>query len=256
MIPKIIHYCWFSQDELPLQAQKCIASWKKWMPDYEIRKWTLEDFDANSVVLTKEALETRKWAFLTDYVRQYALYNCGGIYMDSDVMLYSSLCPLLDGDFVSACEYHPNKDELQRNEINKILDGNGKRIGSEMKVFGIGVQAAVLASVKGHVVPRKVMDFYTKYDLAQILEKKLTAPTSIAYNMEEFGFLYKDEEQVLPEGIHLYPSRVISNYDQKNKDSVAVHWCAGSWTRRTIVQRVKHTLNTFVLYRKIRDVLK
>lgn len=85
MIPKLIHYCWLSNDPLPADIQAYIDGWKKLMPDYEIVKWDTNHFDVNSVPFVKQAFEHRKWAFAADYIRAYALYNQGGIYLDSDV---------------------------------------------------------------------------------------------------------------------------------------------------------------------------
>lgn len=85
MIPKIIHYCWFGGKPLPEKAIICINSWKKYLPDYRIIEWNESNFDINSNKYVKEAYEKHKWAFVTDYVRLYALYTVGGIYMDTDV---------------------------------------------------------------------------------------------------------------------------------------------------------------------------
>lgn len=85
MIPKIIHYCWFGRGQMPDLALKCIESWHKYMPDYQYKLWNEDNFDVNSVSYVKEAYEARKFAFITDYVRLYALYTEGGIYMDTDV---------------------------------------------------------------------------------------------------------------------------------------------------------------------------
>lgn len=85
MIPKIIHYCWFGRGQMPDLALKCIESWHKYMPDYEYKLWNEDNFDVNSVPYVREAYEARKFAFVTDYVRLYALYTEGGIYMDTDV---------------------------------------------------------------------------------------------------------------------------------------------------------------------------
>ena len=85
MIPKIIHYCWFGRGEMPEIAMNCIASWHKFMPDYGYKLWNEDNFDINSVPYVKEAYEARKFAFVTDYIRLYALYTEGGIYMDTDV---------------------------------------------------------------------------------------------------------------------------------------------------------------------------
>ena len=85
MIPKKIHYCWFGRGPMPPMALKCIESWHRFMPDYEYKLWNEDNFDVNSVPYVKEAYEARKFAFVTDYVRLYALYTEGGIYMDTDV---------------------------------------------------------------------------------------------------------------------------------------------------------------------------
>ena len=95
MIPKIIHYCWFGRGKMPELAQKCIESWHKHMPDYEYKLWNEDNFDVNSVPYVKEAYEARKFAFVTDYVRLYALYTEGGIYMDTDVEVLKSYDDLL-----------------------------------------------------------------------------------------------------------------------------------------------------------------
>lgn len=85
MIPKIIHYCWFGRGELPELAKKCIDSWQKFLPEYEIKVWNEDNFDLDLYPYTREAYDSRKFAFVTDVVRLYALYTEGGIYMDTDV---------------------------------------------------------------------------------------------------------------------------------------------------------------------------
>lgn len=95
-IPKIIHYCWFGNNELTPLAKKCILSWKKHLPEYEIKVWNEESFDINSNVYVKQAYENKKWAFVSDYVRLYAIYNDGGIYMDTDVEVIKPLDKFLN----------------------------------------------------------------------------------------------------------------------------------------------------------------
>lgn len=91
MIPKIIHYCWFGGKPLPSMAKKCITSWKKHCPEYIIKRWDESNFDVNCCAYVKEAFESKKWAFITDYVRLWAMYNYGGIYMDTDVEVLKNL---------------------------------------------------------------------------------------------------------------------------------------------------------------------
>ena len=104
MIPKKIHYCWFGRNPLPPLALKCIASWKEYCPDYEIKEWNEDNFDLNCNAYVREAYEARKWAFITDYVRLYALVNEGGIYMDTDVEVLKPLDSLLQYEAVSGFE--------------------------------------------------------------------------------------------------------------------------------------------------------
>ena len=104
MIPKIIHYCWFGGNPLSDDAKRYIASWKKYCPDYEIREWNESNFDINENDYCREAYEQKKWAFVTDYVRLKALYEYGGIYMDTDVEVVKPLDPLLSYDALSGYE--------------------------------------------------------------------------------------------------------------------------------------------------------
>lgn len=95
MIPKIIHLCWLSGDPYPEDVKICLDSWKINLPDYDIWVWDTSRFDVNSTIWTKQAFENRKYAFAADYIRLYALYNYGGIYLDSDVIVYKSFDSLL-----------------------------------------------------------------------------------------------------------------------------------------------------------------
>ena len=95
MIPKTIHYCWFGRGKMPQLSVDCIASWHKYMPDYEYKLWNEDNFDVNSVPYTKEAYEARKFAFVSDYVRLWALEREGGIYMDVDFETYKPFDDLL-----------------------------------------------------------------------------------------------------------------------------------------------------------------
>ena len=104
MIPKIIHYCWFGGNPLPELAQKCIASWKKYCPDYEIKEWNESNFDLNCCDYVREAYEAKKWAFVSDVARLYAMVTEGGIYMDTDVEVVKPLDSLLQYHAVSGFE--------------------------------------------------------------------------------------------------------------------------------------------------------
>ena len=91
MIPKKIHYCWFGGNPLPELALRCIESWKKYCPDYEIIRWDESNFDVECCDYVKEAYEAKKWAFVSDYARFKILYEHGGLYFDTDVEIIQSL---------------------------------------------------------------------------------------------------------------------------------------------------------------------
>lgn len=101
MIPKIIHYCWFGRGPLPELAQKCIASWKKYLPDYEIKEWNEDNFDVNIIPYTAEAYQAKKYAFVSDYARFWILYKYGGIYFDTDVEVIRPIDDIVErGNFM------------------------------------------------------------------------------------------------------------------------------------------------------------
>lgn len=111
MIPKIIHFCWFSGDAYPSLIDRCIKSWRKHLPDYEIKLWDADSFDFDSVRYVKEALENKKYAFVSDYIRLYALYNYGGIYLDSDVLVFKRFDELHDLKFFTGVEFRSMEKE-------------------------------------------------------------------------------------------------------------------------------------------------
>lgn len=103
-IPKIIHYCWFGGNELPENAKKCIESWKKYCPDYQIMEWNETNCDLDCCAYVREAYEAKKWAFITDVVRLHVLVEHGGIYMDTDVEVLKPLDGILSYAAVSGFE--------------------------------------------------------------------------------------------------------------------------------------------------------
>ena len=90
MIPKIIHYCWFGNGELSELAKKCIGSWKKYCPDYEIKQWNETNFDISECKYMKQAYEAKKWGFVPDYARNKIIYENGGFYFDTDVEIVNN----------------------------------------------------------------------------------------------------------------------------------------------------------------------
>ena len=104
MIPKKIHYCWFGRGEKPKLARKCIASWKKFCPDYEIIEWNEDNFDMNENAYVRYCYENKKWAFLSDYARLAIVYREGGVYFDTDVELIAPIDGLLQHEAFFAFE--------------------------------------------------------------------------------------------------------------------------------------------------------
>ena len=104
MIPKVIHYCWFGGNPLKPLALECIESWKKFCPDYEIKQWNESNFDVNCIPYTREAYAAKKWAFVSDYARLWALVNFGGIYMDTDCELVKPIDTFLHLESMSGFE--------------------------------------------------------------------------------------------------------------------------------------------------------
>ena len=104
MIPKIIHLCWLSGDQYPNKIEKCLSSWEKYLPDYEVMLWDTNRFDLDSSIWVKQAFEKKKYAFAADYIRFYALYHYGGVYLDSDVEVLKSFNDLLDLPYFMGAE--------------------------------------------------------------------------------------------------------------------------------------------------------
>ncbi len=96
MIPKIIHYCWLSGDPVPAKLQRYMDTWKKRLPDYEFMLWDKSRFDIDSCKWVRQAYDAKKYAFAADYIRFYALYHFGGIYLDMDVQVLKSYNPFLE----------------------------------------------------------------------------------------------------------------------------------------------------------------
>lgn len=116
MIPKVIHYCWFGGKPLPELALKCIKSWKKFLPDYEIKEWNEQNFDVNINSYTREAYEAKKYAFVSDFARFWILYHHGGLYFDVDVEVIKPLDKIIaEGPFLGREDTNHRELKLQVN---------------------------------------------------------------------------------------------------------------------------------------------
>ena len=133
MIPKIIHYCWFGHNPLPELAKKCIASWKNYFPDYEIKEWNESNFDVNAIPYTEEAYKQKKYAFVSDYARFWILYHYGGLYFDTDVEVIKPMNEIIEKGPFMGCENTAKKR-------NKVGDSSGLELGVNPGL-GIGTTA-------------------------------------------------------------------------------------------------------------------
>lgn len=235
---KTIHYCWFGRGEKPKLVCKCIESWKKFCPDYKIVEWNEDNFDISSSRFVSEAYEDRNFAFVSDYIRAFVLYNYGGIYLDTDVELLKNFDEFLsdkvflgfeEGDFVATC---------------------------------------VMGVEKGHELMKMYLDHYdnsvyfnedgTKYtDTNVVLLTRL---------LEEKGLERNNCRQTVGD-ITVYPRTYFSPYDYINgisyitDESVAIHHFAQLWLPKSV--RLKTELKRKIVkliggesLKKIREMRK
>ena len=250
MIPKIIHYRWFGGNEMPKDQKKYIDGWKKLLPDYKFKCWNENDFNIDGCQFTKDARNAGKWAFVADYVRLYALFTIGGVYMDTDVKLFKSFNSYLNCSFFSSFENHLNGE-------SQFIDQDGNRLDcSKIKIPEMGIMSAVIGAEKGSVFIKDVLDFYNSHSFDYIFSNRLTIPTTLSYCAEKYGFKYIDKYQILDAGIVIYPTTVFSNYDQQNKESVTVHFCAGSWSDKSLYKKIRGRLYRIKWLRNIVKSIK
>lgn len=237
MIPKVIHYVWLSDEKKPAIIEKCIASWKKCLPDYEFKLWTLKNVPAHHWV--SEAVALRKWAFATDYIRAYAVYNEGGIYLDSDVFLKQSLDGFLGNRFFSAIEW--NKDFFNGTDQAKYIGEDGHLADPAHCVAGLNVNAAIFGAEKGHPLLKSVLDFYDSnhFVFEEKLDSRFLAPVVFSKEAEKFGFVYKLQDQILENDARLYLHSVFaSNLASARSDSAAIHLCTSMWRDYSFMEKL------------------
>lgn len=206
MIPKVIHYCWFGRGEMPALATMCITSWKSFLPDYQIYLWNEDTFDINSNPYVKEAYEARKFAFVTDYVRLHALYQFGGIYMDTDVEVLKNLDNLLH------------------------LPGfSGFESDTEMPT-------GIMASEQfGKWAKEQLQQYQGRHFLRPDGSFDLTTNVEIISSvMTNNGFILKNSYQVYKDCMHIFPKdyfcpKARSGLITITPNTYCIHHFAGSW---------------------------
>ena len=224
MIPKIIHYCWFGRGPLPELAQKCIASWKKYLPDYEIKEWNEDNFDVNIIPYTAEAYQAKKYAFVSDYARFWILYQYGGIYFDTDVEVIRPIDDIVERGNFMGFETDP-KPQL-------------KEDASEASVNpGLGIIKKMLDFYEGkHFVYEAVMrnQITVVHIATQVLREN--GLKNVAGIQEVAGcFIYPSE--------YFCPINVTTGRIHVEKNTRTIHHYAGTWvdkkfSMKEIVKRV------------------
>ncbi|MBD5435325.1 MAG: glycosyl transferase [Treponema sp.] len=211
MIPKIIHYCWFGGKQLPELAQKCIASWKKFLPNYEIIEWNEGNYDVRKIPYTAQAYDAGKYAFVSDYARFDILYRHGGVYFDTDVEVIRPLDGILARGAFAGVESadHPSR----------VLNA------------GLG-----LASPAASPVYREILD---SYETASFLNDDgsmnlTTVVERVSGIFRRHGLSDKNEIQQVA-GITVYPAEYFCPKDFETgalhitENTYSIHWFDGSW---------------------------
>lgn len=215
MIPKTIHYCWFGDKKLPSLAKKCIHSWKKYLPDYEIKMWNESNFDVNIIPYTKEAYESKRYAFVSDYARYWILYHYGGVYFDTDVEVLK-----------------PMNEILERGAYM----GFESSIESEALYVNAGLGMAVEA---GNPFLKEMLAIYSRlhfinpdgsYNLKSIV--KYTSEVLVTKGLVRTNKIQKTCD------IYIYPKEYFNPYNYRTKKfeltnkTYTIHYFAGSWITR------------------------
>lgn len=231
MIPKIIHYCWFGGSDVPASVKACIATWKKFCPDYEIRLWDESNFDVNSHPFVKKAYECKAWAFVTDYVRLCIIYENGGVYLDTDVELLKNLDDLLQ----NKCYF-------------------GLQQGKKLCATGLGFGAE-----KGASILYKLMASYDKIEFDPENKASLACPILNTQVLMDNGYIFKDDIFKNDE-FTVYPPCYFDPYSTQNKSNIlnehtySIHHYNASWC--SWLQRMKRKIvlligeERFIRFRK------
>ena len=217
MLPKIIHYCWFGRGEKPVLAQKCIDSWRKFCPDFEIREWNEDNCDYLTMPFMMEAYAAKKYAFVSDVMRLIVLEQYGGVYFDTDVELVRDLAPLMDDEGFIGFE----NDQY-------VNSGQG------------------IAAMPHHPVVQAMIEEYRKlhFTSADGTINAVGCPHLNTDVMERYGLVRNGKEQRVA-GIHVYPAEFFNPLDSvtgkltKTENTYSIHWYSMSWLPKSVQIRSK-----------------
>ena len=226
MIPKIIHYCWFGRNPLPESAKKCIDSWRKFLPDYEIKEWNEDNFDVNIIPYTQQAYEAKKYAFVSDYARFWILYHYGGVYFDTDVEVIRPMDDIIEkGPFMGREKGAFIKDICDNHIVAKGDAGLGVAPG-----LGLGVNP-------GLGLMKKMLDYYDgKHFVCEVnVRNQITVVHICTKVLMESGLQNVDGIQKVEDECYIYPSEyfcpinVTTGRIHVEKNTRTIHHYAGTW---------------------------
>ncbi|SNR76019.1 glycosyltransferase family 32 protein [Lutibacter flavus] len=244
MIPKIIHYTWFSSEVFPKKIKECIESWQRYLPEYEFVLWDLEKIEKIDNFFLKESLSEKKWAFASDYVRLYAVYNYGGIYLDTDVEIYKSFNNLISQKCFIGRE---NSYHLVNREVCSFLSSHC--FGAEKNNFFI----------------KKCLDYYEGRHF--VLSTNVNLPNELRLDMTLLPFIqakiaksigwdwaYNKNNHSIYHEVSFYPSTFFDP-QHLSSESYCKHLALGSW-RESEISQEKVTLRYKIKWRIKKIVTK
>lgn len=252
MIPKTIHYIWLSDEKKPALIKKCLKSWSKKLPDWTIKCWNMSNIPHNDWV--DESIKAKKWALAADYLRLYALYTEGGVYLDSDVYVKKNFSDLLDTPFFIPIEY--NEQKFCATGSYSKINAAGKRVEGAGLVEGLSAQAAIFGSEKGNPILKEMMEYYeTNHFIlpGDSLNYEYLAPDLMSTRLEKYGFRYKNETYELIEsasknivGKVLDTSYFASGLMTADKNCYAIHMYSSTWKDYGFLENVKYKAKLFI----------
>ena len=206
---KVIHYCWFGNNPLGVKEQKCIASWKKFFPDFEIKEWNETNFDVKCNAYVEQAYNNKKYAFVSDYVRFEILHKYGGLYFDTDVEVVKPMYDLLENYAFAGFETQ-----------TQVAPG-----------------LVVWAKEPENEVFAKMLSFYDNMNFVNE-DGSLNMITVCNYFtdiLKQYGLVQNNTYQVLDNGFVIYPNEYFCPYNNetgvmnKPEKTYSIHWYAMSW---------------------------
>lgn len=226
MIPKVIHYCWFGGNPLPPLAQKCIASWKTYLPDYEIKEWNEENFNVNIIPYTQEAYAAKKYAFVSDYARFWILYNYGGLYFDTDVEILKPIGDIIANGPFMGCE----------------TDGGESLAITVNPGLGLGANASM-------TIYQKLLSLYNSlhFDVNHIDTTIVGYTTEVLKQegLENRGGIQKVADCFIYPTEYFNPINIISHRTHLSPNTRSIHHFAASWMDNK-EPRIKRIIRNFI----------